>query len=255
MKRKYLIHEVAEQLGIAPSAIRFYEKKGLISPAKDSESGYRTFDEYDVYKLWSITYHREFGLSLEEIYQLKHSDSLEAIHAMVEKQQAETMCRIEREKRKLGAWQYYDRYIAKAYRWKEPPLRIESGDLHLFRRDAFYDKTKTLFSFINLFYVFAEEGQPPINEDYSMVYDDDLSYVEEGDKKYLLQTLPSFSCYTLTVRIEGDFDEEKALSLALERARDHGVAVKPPYYVIYLLSSGDWESSMRYYEVLLPAAE
>lgn len=255
MKRKYLIHEVAEQLGIAPSAIRFYEKKGLISPAKDSENGYRTFDEYDIYKLWSITYHREFGLSVDEIYRLKHSDRLESIDAMVKKQKAETLQRIEREQRKLGAWRYYERLTAKAYRHDEPPRRLHSGDLHLFRRDAFYDKTKTLFSFSNLFYIFAGDGKSQLNADYCMLYDDDLSYIIDADKRIRLQTLPSFPCYALTVRFEGDFDEEKALALALARAEEYGVKVRPPYYVVYLLSSGDWENSMRYYEVLLSAAE
>lgn len=255
MKRKYLIHEVAEQLGIAPSAIRFYEKKGLISPAKDSENGYRTFDEYDVYKLWSITYHREFGLSVDEIYRLKHSDALESIDRMVKKQKAETLRRIETEKRRLGAWQYYERLMAKAYRHDEPPRRICSGRLHLFRRDAFYDKTKTLYSFSNLFYIFSEDGQFPCNEDYCMLYDDDLSYVLDADKKGRLQTLPSFSCYALTVCFEGDFDAEKALALALARAEEYGAKVRPPYYVVYLLSSGNWENAMRYYEVLLSAAD
>ena len=105
MKQKYLIHEVAEQLNIAASAIRFYEKKGLISPQKDPENGYRVFDEYDIYKLWSITYHREFDLSIDEIYKLKHSDTLEAINDMVRKQKKETMRRIEKEKRQLGLFE------------------------------------------------------------------------------------------------------------------------------------------------------
>lgn len=253
MKRKYLIHEVAEQLGIAPSAIRFYEKKGLISPVKDAENGYRTFDEYDIYKLWSITYHREFDLSVDEIYRLKHSDTLEAIDDMVKKQKRETMRRIEKEKRKLGAWQYYERLTEKAYRCNEPPVLVESGDLHIFRRDAFYDKTKTLFSFCNLFYIFPEGEHPREEVDYSMLYDDDIRYVLEDDKGIEEYVIPSFSAYAVTVRFEGDFDEQKALRLALARVKESGANVRPPYYVIYLLSSGDWEHSVRYYEVLLPA--
>ena len=254
MKQKYLIHEVAEQLNIAPSAIRFYEKKGLISPQKDPENGYRVFDEYDIYKLWSITYHREFDLSVDEIYKLKHSDTLEAIDDMVKKQKEETMRRIEKEKRQLGAWQYYERLTARAYRHKEPPERIETGDLHLFRRGTFYDKTKSLFSFSNLFYIFSAD-EDEINADYSMLYDDDIGYIPEADRNVEEDIIPSFSAYSVTVSIEGDFDEKKALEIALAKAKTAGVAVRPPYYVVYLLSSGDWEHSVRYYEVLLTADE
>ncbi|MBR5328801.1 MAG: MerR family transcriptional regulator [Firmicutes bacterium] len=253
MKRKYLIHEVAEQLNIAPSAIRFYEKKGLISPVKDPVSGYRIFDEYDIYKLWSITYHREFDLSVDEIYRLKHSDTLEAILDMVKKQKEETMNRIEKEKRQLGAWQYYERLAARASRHSEPPELVNTGDLHIFRRDAFYDKTKTLFSFSNLFYVFRNENELQDDADYSMLFDDDIRYILDADKGNEEFFIPSFRAYSVSVAVEGDFDEAKALAIALEKAKAEDVKVKPPYYVIYLLSSGDWEHSVRYYQVLLPA--
>ena len=54
MKGKYKINEVAKMLGVSTSAIRFYEKKGLFSALKNEENGYRTFDDHDVYKIWSI---------------------------------------------------------------------------------------------------------------------------------------------------------------------------------------------------------
>lgn len=255
MKRTYKIHEVAEQLNIAPSAIRFYEKKGLISPVKDSENSYRVFDEYDIYKLWSITYHREFDLSIDEIYKLKHSDTLEAIMDMVKKQKIETIRRIEKEKRQLGAWQYYERLAEKAYDHTKTPKLVDTGDLHIFRRDAFYDKTKTLFSFCNLFYIFSEGNAPQDDMDYSMLYDDDICYIVDADKSIEEFCIPSFRAYSVTVSLEGDFDEQKALHIALEKAAAADVKVKMPYYVVYLLSSGDWEHSVRYYEVLLTADE
>lgn len=255
MKRTYKIHEVAEQLNIAPSAIRFYEKKGLISPVKDPENGYRIFDEYDIYKLWSISYHREFDLSVDEIYKLKHSDTLEAIMDMVKKQKTETIRRIEKEKRQLGAWQYYERLAEKAYDHIKTPKLVDTGDLHIFRRDAFYDKTKTLFSFCNLFYIFSEGNAPQDDMDYSMLYDDDICYIVDADKSIEEFCIPSFRAYSVTVSLEGDFDEQKALHIALEKAAAADVKVKMPYYVVYLLSSGDWEHSVRYYEVLLTADE
>ena len=37
------IGEVSEVLGISISNIRFYEKKGLVGPARDKESKYRNY--------------------------------------------------------------------------------------------------------------------------------------------------------------------------------------------------------------------
>lgn len=254
--KRYKIHEVAEQLGISASAIRYYEKMGLIAPVKDPENGYRTFDQYDIYRLWNIIYYREFGLSLEDICRLRDSNTWESVDALVKNHKAETMRRIEKEKRQLGAWNYYERLLYKANRAGQPPMLLDTGDIHIFRRETFYDKTKTLFSFINLLYCFpfsADENSD--NFDYCMLYDDDIRYIMDADKSTEEYCVPSFQAYTMTASFPGDLDEKRALTMALDKAEEMGFAVSPPYYVIYLLSIGDWEHPVRYYEVLLSPAD
>ncbi|WP_051237912.1 MerR family transcriptional regulator [Lacticigenium naphthae] len=44
----YKIGEVAREVGVASSAIRFWEKEGLIQPKRDGGSGYRLFSKADV---------------------------------------------------------------------------------------------------------------------------------------------------------------------------------------------------------------
>ena len=53
MEKKYKIHEVAEYLGLTPTAIRHYEQKGLIHIEKDPDNGYRMFSDEDMYKYFS----------------------------------------------------------------------------------------------------------------------------------------------------------------------------------------------------------
>ena len=67
MKRTYSIKEVAEIFNITTNKIRFYEKKGLISPRKDEENGYRIFVENDFIKLQTILMYRELDLPIETI--------------------------------------------------------------------------------------------------------------------------------------------------------------------------------------------
>lgn len=61
------IKETAARLGLSPRAIRFYEEKGLIAPAKERSSQYRTFDEDDVRRLQTIVALREAGLGIDDI--------------------------------------------------------------------------------------------------------------------------------------------------------------------------------------------
>ncbi|GGH65004.1 MerR family transcriptional regulator [Paenibacillus silvae] len=61
------IKEAASRLGISARAIRFYEEKGLIQPAKQAGNGYRTYTENDIWRLQTIAALREIGMSLQDI--------------------------------------------------------------------------------------------------------------------------------------------------------------------------------------------
>ncbi len=60
------IAEVAEKTGLAPSALRFYEKKGLLSPS--GRNGLRrTYDPEVLHRLTMITCARRAGFTIAEI--------------------------------------------------------------------------------------------------------------------------------------------------------------------------------------------
>ena len=61
------ISEVAKLTGLADSNIRFYEKKGLLTPARKAESGYRDYSEEDVRRLKRILLYRKMDFSIENI--------------------------------------------------------------------------------------------------------------------------------------------------------------------------------------------
>lgn len=65
------IGEVAERTGLSVSNIRFYEKKGLIEPARGQENQYRDYSEKDVECLKRIILYRKMDLSIETIYSLE----------------------------------------------------------------------------------------------------------------------------------------------------------------------------------------
>ena len=74
------ISEAAELTGLSISNIRFYEKKGLIEPAREIESKYRDYTDEDVARLKQIVFYRKMDLSLERIDALiKNEISLEEV--------------------------------------------------------------------------------------------------------------------------------------------------------------------------------
>jgi MerR family redox-sensitive transcriptional activator SoxR len=63
------ISEVARQVGLQPSAIRYYERIGILLPAQRI-CGQRRYDSTVLYRLAVIQRARQIGLTLDEIRQL-----------------------------------------------------------------------------------------------------------------------------------------------------------------------------------------
>ena len=62
------IGEIAEITGISVSNVRFYEKKGLLTPARESENNYREYSQEDVARIKEILLYRKIGMPIETIY-------------------------------------------------------------------------------------------------------------------------------------------------------------------------------------------
>jgi MerR family redox-sensitive transcriptional activator SoxR len=67
-----LIGQVAQESGVAASAIRYYEELGLVQPI-ERRSGRRLYGEQAVNRLKAVRAAREAGFSLEEIGRLLDS--------------------------------------------------------------------------------------------------------------------------------------------------------------------------------------
>lgn len=60
------IGEFAREAGVSASAIRFYEKRGLLPPSKRRANGYRDYDPADVRLIRLIEQSRSLGFSLKD---------------------------------------------------------------------------------------------------------------------------------------------------------------------------------------------
>lgn len=61
------ISEAAERAGLNISSVRFYERKGLLTPQRERENRYRDYTEEDVQRIKQILLYRKMGISVDVI--------------------------------------------------------------------------------------------------------------------------------------------------------------------------------------------
>ncbi len=66
------IGQLAKRAGLRPSALRYYEEQGLISPIRRTSSGYRLYDSEAEQALQFIQRAQRLGLALADIRKLLH---------------------------------------------------------------------------------------------------------------------------------------------------------------------------------------
>jgi DNA-binding transcriptional MerR regulator len=66
------INKVEELVGITKKNIRFYEEKGLITPARNEENMYREYSDADVDMLLRIKLLRQLSIPIDEIAKLQN---------------------------------------------------------------------------------------------------------------------------------------------------------------------------------------
>src|SRR6266480_3629884 len=66
-KDKMRIGEFAEQAGVTPRTIRYYEGLGLLGPSEREGQGFRYYTDVEFTRLKKIDMLKQLGLTLEEI--------------------------------------------------------------------------------------------------------------------------------------------------------------------------------------------
>ncbi|ANE04392.1 MerR family transcriptional regulator [Corynebacterium crudilactis] len=94
-----LIGEVSQRSGVSARMLRHYEKLGLVSPQLAS-SGYRTFSEDDLRRIFYIEGLRSLGLSLQQVHDALDDDAFDP-QGIITELIAETTARIETERELL----------------------------------------------------------------------------------------------------------------------------------------------------------
>ncbi len=96
------IGQIAEQVGVATSTLRFYEREGLIRPAERSKAGYRLYAANAVEQLRFIRAGQTIGFALDDIKALLALDeetSCKQVQKLIEQRLVEINAKLANLKR------------------------------------------------------------------------------------------------------------------------------------------------------------
>ena len=80
---EYTVHEVAKLSGVTIKTLYHYHKRGLLTPHRIAENGYRYYGEQELERLQQILFYRELDFSLNDIGTAMQSEPsrLRCLHA------------------------------------------------------------------------------------------------------------------------------------------------------------------------------
>lgn len=67
---EYTVKELADLAGVTPRTLRWYDREGLLHPARLTPAGYRLYGPEEVDRLQQVLFYRELGLGLSAIRSL-----------------------------------------------------------------------------------------------------------------------------------------------------------------------------------------
>ena len=76
MYKTYTIGEMARMLGVTAETIRYYERKNIIRPIHNEESGYRYYTTWDLHMIIRARCYLGFGFTIEETADILQKENI-----------------------------------------------------------------------------------------------------------------------------------------------------------------------------------
>ena len=86
---KYKIGDVSKVLGISPDLLRYYQKKGVVSPSIGENNNYRYYDAWDINFLIDCLWFKNLGFGIEQTAKLVAHSSYDEILSDIDNKEQE----------------------------------------------------------------------------------------------------------------------------------------------------------------------
>ena len=266
---KYKIGDVARLLGISTDLLRYYERKGIVSPEKDANNDYRYYDAWDINFLTDCLWFKNFGFSIEQIADMVRVPDTLSLDALFEKKEEELRASIRRSELLLRRSAEHREDLEKTrtllYKCEicESPELIRfinrAGDEYFTGGGAGQHAKKwlTALPFNRRYFEMSSEVYLPGKEkDYRWGYALTRDYAEllEFEISPPMVLVPSRRCIHTVFKNSGGRGgfSPSLLQYALDFAEARGINVFGPIYGVLLASVMENDTLTGYFEAWLP---
>jgi len=264
---RYKIGEVAGILGISPDLIRYYEEKGVVSPAKDPNNNYRYYDTWDINYLIDCLWYKNFGFGIEQIGNMVAECSYDMMLQKLEDKSEDIMAVIRRQELLLQRIRMFCERLTstKSYLGKCELQSNNEFARYINRRNFTYDNSQVIrdlnrkwlryMPFSRRYFEMPKDALAEVRGDYEWGFSLGIQYVEEFgvEIKPPVEFIPARLCVHSAFRIIGQNQfSSRHIDYMVDYANENGFAVAGDAFGNLACSVIEDGKPTGYFDVWLP---
>ena len=266
---KYKIGDVARILGVSTDILRYYERKGVVTPEKDINNDYRYYDAWHINFLMDCLWFKNYGFSIEQIadmVRIPGARELGELFALKEEELRAHIRRcqllLRRSEEHRASLEMIDSLLYKCEIADSPEFvrfidRVGSNYMTDPLTNECAKKWLEVLPFNNRYFEMSGEAVLPGREDdYRWGYSLSAEYVEELGFQVSppMIRFPSRKCIHTVFKNSGGKGSfsPSLLEYALEYARREGIIVFGPIHGVLLCSVMENDALTGYFEAWIP---
>jgi len=266
---KYKIGDVARILGVSTDILRYYERKGVVTPEKDESNDYRYYDSWHINFLMDCLWFKNFGYSIEQIADMVRIPSAGDLAGLFEAKEEEIREQIRRSEMILrrsaehrAELEMIERLLYKCEIANCPEyVRFIDRIGKVYMTDALTNETAKkwleVLPFNHRYFEMAGDSMIPGNEDdYRWGYSLSMDYAETlgFEIRPPMVRFPSRKCIHTVFKNSGGKEgfSPSLLLYALDYAHREGITVFGPIHGSLLCSLEQDGVLTGYFEAWIP---
>lgn len=260
MKQYYTIGEIANMLGIGIDAIRFYEKKGLVHPHKNTETHYRYYSMHNILELLDIIYYRELDLSIADITSIFQTGNKDQMKVLLEEKRLEAQRRMRYEKQLIKKIEYIEEIYEKldeqngikVVTFPKTYVLSKSSEKDEIMKSQLAKLSKDEFVLSSLYSTYHVESLEA-QELYITMNASVMKDFPAMKKKKELLALNR--CIYTVIQMHDTFLQQDMILPLIKYAKDHELQIEPLLYVHEVPLTSYMDANNYYAELFLPIAD
>ncbi len=266
---RYKIGDVARILGVSTDILRYYERKGVVTPEKDENNDYRYYDSWHINFLTDCLWFKNYGFSIEQTAEMLHIPNTAELSGLFENKEEELRAHIRRCEMLLRRsaehrrdLETIDRLLYKCEIAQSPEfIRFINRIGDNFLTDSVtHEAAKQWLSVLpfnrRYFEMASDSLLPGLEDEYRWGYSLSMDYAEALDFRQrppMIHFPSRRSIHTVFKNADGKGGfSPHLLQYTLDYARREGIAVYGPIHGVLLASVQEEQGLTGYFEAWIP---